>query len=145
MSYNKVILLLGSNLGNREAHLLEAIALIETRLGKVSCATEIADTEPVEFVSNNYFCNIAIVISTQKSPFSVLGVIKNIEKEMGRLLDSFTVGSYTDRIIDIDIVQFNNIRYESEILEIPHHKHLYEREFSKVLLENLNEKIKTQI
>ncbi|MFN8365222.1 MAG: 2-amino-4-hydroxy-6-hydroxymethyldihydropteridine diphosphokinase [Cloacibacterium normanense] len=64
--------------------------------------------------------------------------MKSIEKEMGREFDTSAVGGYSDRIIDIDIVKFNNINFESSKLRIPHHKHLYEREFSRFLLENLN-------
>jgi 2-amino-4-hydroxy-6-hydroxymethyldihydropteridine diphosphokinase len=62
--------------------------------------------------------------------------IKNIEKEMGRAQDSSVVGGYIDRIIDIDIVNLEMI-IQSKILEIPHKKHLFERDFSKVLLEEI--------
>lgn len=145
MSFNKVILLLGSNLGNKEANLHKAIENIEKQIGKVVFFTEIDKTAPVEFVSKNIFCNIALCIHTDFSPFLLLKGVKKIEKEMGRTQDSFIVGEYTDRIIDIDIVKFSNIVFKSEKLEIPHQKHLFERDFSKRLLTNLNEKIKTQI
>jgi 2-amino-4-hydroxy-6-hydroxymethyldihydropteridine diphosphokinase len=63
--------------------------------------------------------------------------IKNIEKEMGRAQDSFAVGGYIDRIIDIDIVLFGGVVVQSQLLEIPHKKHLLEGDFSKVLLEEI--------
>ena len=96
------------------------------------------ETQPVEFESINIFCNIAIVLTTKLSPYSFLNAVKSIEKDMGRELDSSAVGGYIDRIIDIDIVTFNNINFESKKLKIPHHKHLCEREFSKALLDSLN-------
>ena len=46
--------------------------------------------------------------------------IKNIEKEMGRAQDSFAVGGYIDRIIDIDIVLYGDVIIQSKILQIPH-------------------------
>ena len=67
-----------------------------------------------------------------------LDLIKKIEREMGRNMDSTFFNQYQDRIIDIDIVTFNNINFESKKLKIPHHKHLCEREFSKALLDSLN-------
>lgn len=60
-----------------------------------------------------------------------------IENEMGRTQDSSFSEGYTDRIIDIDIVFYDNIIYESKKLEIPHKKHLFQRDFSKRLLKNL--------
>ena len=71
--------------------------------------------------------------------------VKRIEEEMGRLSDSFAIGEVVDRLIDIDIVTYDNINFESNKLILPHKKHLFERDFSKVLLQSLNEKIKTQI
>ena len=96
------------------------------------------ETQPVEFESINIFRNIAISLTTTISPYSFLNIVKSIEKDMGREIDSSAVGGYIDRIIDIDIVKFNNINFESKKLKIPHHKHLYERDFSKGLLDSLN-------
>ncbi|MEZ7528078.1 2-amino-4-hydroxy-6-hydroxymethyldihydropteridine diphosphokinase [Cloacibacterium normanense] len=138
MSLHYVVLLLGSNLGDTELHLNNAIAKIENRLGKVIKTSEMIETQPIEFESTNIFCNIAIGLTTTISPYSFLNAVKSIEKEMGRELDSSAVGGYIDRIIDIDIVIFNNINFESKKLKIPHHKHLCEREFSKALLDSLN-------
>lgn len=138
MSLHYVVLLLGSNLGDTELHLNNAIAKIENRLGKVIKTSEMIETEPIEFESINIFRNIALGLTTTFSPYFFLKVVKSIEKEMGREFDTSAVGGYSDRIIDIDIVKFNNINFESSKLRIPHHKHLYEREFSRFLLENLN-------
>ena len=92
-------------------------------------------SDPVEFVSSNIFCNIAAIIFTPHSPIQLLDCIKNIEVEMGRINDSKVSGGYTDRIIDIDIIKYNELNFISERLVIPHKKHLFERDFSRVLLE----------
>ena len=138
MSLHYVVLLLGSNLGDTKSNLNQAIAKIENCLGNIIKSSEMIETPPVEFGSINIFRNIAISLTTTISPYSFLNIVKSIEKDMGRELDSSAVGGYIDRIIDIDIVTFNNINFESKKLKIPHHKHLCEREFSKALLDSLN-------
>ena len=138
MSLHYVVLLLGSNLGDTKSNLNQAIAKIENCLGKIIKSSEMIETPPIEFGSINIFRNIAISLTTTISPYSFLNIVKSIEKDMGRELDSSAVGGYIDRIIDIDIVTFNNINFESKKLKIPHHKHLCEREFSKALLDSLN-------
>lgn len=145
MSINHVILLLGSNLGDREANLAVAMKKIETHIGSIVSSSQVLQSVPVEFASTNFFCNIAIRVTTNASPMKLLKIIKTIERSMGRALDSRSVGGYTDRSIDIDIVQFNSLKFRSQALEIPHQKHLFEREFSKILLLELDEKTKTQI
>ena len=89
------------------------------------------------YASFNIFCNIAILIGTHLSPVEVLNTIKSIEKSMGRECDSAFYGEYKDRIIDIDIVTYNNVNFESKKLSIPHKKHIEEREFSQSVLNNL--------
>ena len=135
-SYN-VVLLLGSNIGNTEQNLQNAIAKIENRIGNINKLSKMLETKPVDFVSNNIFRNIAVSLCISISPFLLLTEIKNIEKEMGRAQDSFAVGGYIDRIIDIDIVLYGDVIIQSKILEIPHKKHLLERDFSKILLEEI--------
>lgn len=142
MSSHYVVLLLGSNIKNTKENLENAIAKIENRIGKINKMSKILETKPIEFVSNNIFRNIALGLYTTFSPFSLLKEIKNIEREMGRTQDSSTLGKYTDRIIDIDIVTYGNVYIQSASLEIPHQKHLFEREFSKILLEELEKKIR---
>lgn len=136
MSQHKAVLLLGSNIGEKKNN-------IDLALGKIAEANfilkkgEYLTSEPVEFASSNNFCNIAVIIFTHLSPINLLDYVKNIEIQMGRTADSKVSGEYKDRIIDIDIVTYDNVKFTSERLEIPHKKHLFEREFSKILLENL--------
>lgn len=137
MSLHYVVLLLGSNIGDTKKNLEEAIAKIETKIGKITNSSKMLETEPQEFVSNNIFRNIALSLYTRISPFSLLKEIKNIEIEMGRAQDSYVLGKYADRIIDIDIVKYDGLKIQSAKLEIPHYKHLYERDFSITLLKEL--------
>ncbi len=142
MSQHKVVLLLGSNIGDQKNN-------IDTALNKLSetCTilkkSEYLTSEPVEFASSNIFCNIATIISTHLSPIQLLDYVKKIEIDMGRLTDSTVSKVYTDRIIDIDIVKYGELKFVSERLEIPHNKHLFEREFSRILLKDLFKKTNT--
>ena len=138
MSLHFVVLLLGSNLGDTKFNLNQAIAKIENCLGNIMKSSEMIETQPIEFESTNIFTNMALVLVTSHSPCELLKKIKIIEKDMGRNYDSMFLGKYEDRIIDIDIVTFNGIIYDSKKLKIPHKKHLLEREFSRKILESLN-------
>ncbi|WP_379968695.1 2-amino-4-hydroxy-6-hydroxymethyldihydropteridine diphosphokinase [Epilithonimonas sp. UC225_85] len=134
MSYNTVVLLLGSNINNPENNIQIALEKIENEIGAILKNSELVITLPVEFESYNNFCNIAINLKTQFSPIRLLRHLKKIEKEMGRTKDSSDFGSYQDRIIDIDIVLYNNIKFISTKLTIPHHKNLYERDFAREII-----------
>ncbi|WP_294297799.1 2-amino-4-hydroxy-6-hydroxymethyldihydropteridine diphosphokinase [uncultured Chryseobacterium sp.] len=136
MSHHKVVLLLGSNLGDRKKNLETAINKIEEGGNQILKISEFLTSEPVEFASSNIFCNIALIIFTDLSPIRLLEQIKSIEAEMGRVNDSKISGGYTDRVIDIDIVTFNWLNFSCERLEVPHRKHIFEREFSKILLKD---------
>ena len=138
--YN-VVLLLGSNLGNAENNILLALSELENRVGKIIKKTKISKTLPVEYDSDNVFCNIAVSMQTAHSPIKLLDEIKKIETEMGRIYDSKFFGEYRDRIIDIDIVTYEGLVFSSDRLEIPHHKHLYDRDFSRKLLDELAEEM----
>jgi len=131
---NNVILLLGSNINYPEKNIDNSINLIEEKLGKILAKSNKKRTKPVEFESDNFFCNISVLISTEFSPTKLLENIKKIEQQMGRIEDSSAKKYYEDRIIDIDIVKFGNLEFRSKKLEIPHKKHLYKRDFSIELI-----------
>ncbi len=133
----KVVLLLGSNIGDIKEHILIAISKLE-KMGRVIKSSGILENSPVEFDSLNIFCNIAVIFETKYSPIKLLNAIKSIEKEMGRERDSSVYGEYRDRIIDIDIVMYDDIIYSCERLNIPHHRHLFLRGFSRKLLREID-------
>lgn len=137
MSHNEAILLLGSNRGIPEENLKMALELLEKSSCVIKRKSKVLKTEPVEFESDRLFCNIAIEVCTALSPVKLLKTLKGIEQGMGRETDSGISRLYTDRIIDIDIVTFNSLVFISALLEIPHRRHLFEREFSKELIADL--------
>lgn len=132
-----VVLLLGSNINDPENNIQIAMKKIEGEVGSILKNSELITSKPVEFDSYNNFCNIAVKIKTQFSPIILLGKLKIIEREMGRLRDSYEFGAYQDRIIDIDIILYNSIKFISKKLVIPHHKNLYERDFARELINDV--------
>ncbi|WP_312075521.1 2-amino-4-hydroxy-6-hydroxymethyldihydropteridine diphosphokinase [Chryseobacterium sp.] len=137
MSHQHAVLLLGSNMGDPKKNIELSFEKLTSHNIKILEKSNFLYSEPVEFVSSNIFCNIALKIETDLSPIQLLNVLKQIEKNMGRVVDSGLNKNYQDRVIDIDIVTYNNIFFFCNRLEIPHNKHLYEREFSQLLLKSL--------
>ncbi|WP_308659103.1 2-amino-4-hydroxy-6-hydroxymethyldihydropteridine diphosphokinase [Epilithonimonas arachidiradicis] len=127
-------MLLGSNINNPEKNIEIALEKIENQTGSILTKSKLILTKPVEFESYNNFCNIAIKLKTQFSPIKLLSELKAIEKNMGRTSDSADLGVYQDRVIDIDIILYNNIKFSSKRLIIPHQKNLYERDFARELI-----------
>lgn len=132
MSQNTVILLLGTNLGSRNENIKTAESLIGRKIGEIINFSEIITTEPEGFISDNLFLNRTIKVSTSLSPVAVLNRSKEIEKEMGRHYLK-TNQKFQDRIIDIDLLLFNNIKFESQSLTIPHPQ-IYSRIFIKKIM-----------
>ncbi|WP_312825958.1 2-amino-4-hydroxy-6-hydroxymethyldihydropteridine diphosphokinase [Epilithonimonas sp.] len=137
MSHNSVVLLLGSNINNPENNIQIALKKIEENIGSILKKSELITSEPVGFDSENNFCNITIKLKTQFSPITLLRELKYIERVMGRVKDSSYFDTYQDRIIDIDIILYNNVKFISKRLVIPHYKNLYERDFARDLINDV--------
>lgn len=136
---NYVVLLLGSNLGNKIENIQKALVEIEKYVGNILYKTKMIETRPWGFKSINLFINCAIKIKTNFSPIQLLNIIKYIECKLGRkdFLHNFSYIKYKDRIIDIDIIFYNNIKFWSINLLIPHYLHVKKRNFSKKILKEL--------
>ena len=112
---NLAYLSLGSNIGNREANLRDAIARLGT-LGRVAAVSSIYETEPVEFADQVWFLNCVVALETSHPPESLMKELLNIEREMGRE----RIQSKGPRTIDLDIVFFGDLVMSSPTLTLPH-------------------------
>lgn len=110
---------LGTNLGNRQSNLETALALIGQRIGTVKAISEVIETEPWGFESSNRFLNMAVKVQTDLGPRQTLLTTQGIEKEMGRTEKSVD-GVYCDRLIDIDILLYDDLILETPDLTLPH-------------------------
>lgn len=118
---------LGSNLGNREQLIMEAVRFMGERVGKCERVSSLKETLPVGFCSDNMFLNAAVVVETTLSPAEVLKETQQIETELGRTHKSVS-GCYTDRPIDIDILMMGNVVINTPDLQLPHPR-LHKRRF----------------
>ena len=122
-----VYLGLGTNLGDRRANISTAVRLLGERLGRVVRVSSLLETEPWGFLSSNMFVNAAVCVETSLTPRGVLEATQAVEREMGRTLKSVG-GQYHDRIIDIDILLYDDIHVDEPDLKIPHPL-MHERDF----------------
>lgn len=116
---NSVFLSLGSDLGEKELNLKKAISLIEIKIGHIINTSSVFESEPWGFESKTSFYNIALELSTKLSPKEVLEKTQQIEQEIGRIEKSNRRG-YESRLIDIDIIFFNDVIMIESELTIPH-------------------------
>ena len=132
---HKVYFSLGSNLGNKEGNIREAISRIGELIGEVDRQSTLLATEPWGFESDNTFVNAAIRCTTSLSPFEILNITQNIERAMGRTLKSVD-GQYHDRIIDIDILIYDDLHITTPQLTLPHPL-MKERDFVMIPLKEI--------
>lgn len=118
-SAHTVYLALGSNIGNRRRAMREAVKHIEENVGRVVRRSSLIETEPWGFHSSNRFLNACICVETTLSPRTLLGVTQQIERDMGRKTKS-EHGVYHDRVIDIDILLYDDLHLDEPDLKIPH-------------------------
>ena len=127
-------------MGNKEQNVLRAYELIEHKVGQISKRSSLYSTEPWGFKSDNDFVNSVICVETELSPHEVLKATQAIERQMGRTRKS-RGGEYHDRIIDIDILLYDDITVVEPDLIIPHPL-MKEREFvMKPLREIIDERL----
>ena len=115
-----IYLSLGSNLGDKEGNILQAYTLIEQRIGHIARKSSLHRTAPWGFESSNDFLNSVIAIETSLTPRELLTETQRIEKEIGRTAKTSADGTYQDRLIDIDILIYNDLIIDEPDLQIPH-------------------------
>jgi len=127
-----VYLGLGSNVGDREGNLREAIArLSSSGLGVLRCSP-VYETEPVDFTAQRWFLNLVVEAQTDLFPRQLLARTARIERELGRIR---TVAK-GPRTIDIDILLYGGAVVRAAALEIPHPR-MAERRFVLAPLSDL--------
>lgn len=135
-------LALGSNQGDREALLHQAIRLIDERCGKVEAISSMYHSMPVGYESDHEYINMCLRMRSDLSPIEILDLTQQIEREMGRTIKNH----YADRTIDIDLLAMyqeadtsylHTIPYADDRLIMPHPR-MHERDFVMVPLSEIN-------
>jgi len=130
---------LGSNIGNRKRNMREAVEYMESMVGTVTRQSALYETEPWGFESPNLFINMCVCVETPLAPRQLLEATQEIEKRMGRVGKSVN-HEYQDRIIDIDILLYDDMTVDEPDLKIPHPL-MKERDF---VMTPLNEILKNK-
>ena len=113
---NSIYLSLGSNIGDRTDNLNKAIVKLSKKM-KIVKSSSIYETEPLLFENQNSFLNMVLEVDYKGSPDQLLESIKIIENDMGRE----STFRYGPRLIDIDIIFFNNYEVNQDNLTVPHY------------------------
>ena len=117
---------IGSNLGDREAHLRRAIELLSAEDGiKVTRVAEIRETDPVGPVEQGPFLNGAVRVETDLAPRELLSRLLDIEERMGRVRRE----RFGPRTIDLDLLVYGDQTVDEPGLSVPHPR-LHERRFA---------------
>lgn len=127
-----VYLGLGSNLGEREAHLRRALAELESPKLRLLRTSGIYETEPIGFRDQGWFLNLVAEFETELFPKQLLARMQRVERSMGR---ERTVKN-GPRVIDIDILLYGTSVIRTEGLEVPHPRYR-ERRFTLAPLAEL--------
>lgn len=109
---------LGANIGDKRNNMITAVALLSERVGSILALSGLYETTPWGFVSENNFLNAALMMETTLSPYEILALTQEIERDMGRSQKS--EGEYHDRVIDIDILMYDDWVIDTPLLTLPH-------------------------
>lgn len=132
LEQKEAYLLLGTNMGDRNSNLQQAIALIESEIGNVIAASSVYETAPWGKTDQSGFLNQAVGVQTALQPLKLLQVMLDIEKKMGRV----RLEKWGERLIDIDLIFYGeDTILNNEELSLPHPE-MHKRRF---VLEPLNE------
>ena len=116
---------LGSNIGDRTQHLVDACAALHRQAAiTVQAVSSLYHTAPVGFTAQDWFLNAVACLETTLSPPALLDVTQAIERRLGRV----TTWRWGPRVIDIDILLYDTLRVYTPSLTIPHVA-LHERRF----------------
>jgi 2-amino-4-hydroxy-6-hydroxymethyldihydropteridine diphosphokinase len=115
---------IGSNLGDKEENCAKALSLLEQKGIKIVRPSSVIETEPWGVREQQKFLNMAVEVTTDLLPDQLLRKLKEVEAELGRAETT----RWGPRVIDLDILFYDDMVYSSPELEIPH-PHMHEREF----------------
>jgi 2-amino-4-hydroxy-6-hydroxymethyldihydropteridine diphosphokinase len=116
MTSTKVYLSLGSNIGAKAANLRVAIAELPTAGVRVALISSIYETQPVDYLDQNWFLNCVVAGETSVAPLDLLHGLRGIETRMGSKKE-FPKGP---RLIDIDILLYGDETIDTSELQVPH-------------------------
>ena len=124
--YHTAYISVGSNLGQKAENCRDGIAAL-IRSGHIRLVDQspFYRTEPVDYQDQEWFVNCVLKIETDLDPLSLLSILKSIERAAGRIKDTIRFGP---RILDMDIILFDDLVMNGTILTVPHPR-MHKRRF----------------
>ena len=135
---NTAYLLLGGNIGEREVIIGKATELIHASCGKVIKKSSLYETSPWGFIDKNNFINQVILIETLLGVEDLMQNLLNIELLIGRVRNN--AANYSSRVIDIDILFYNDEIINLPDVKVPHPL-LQDRKFALAPLKEIAENL----
>jgi 2-amino-4-hydroxy-6-hydroxymethyldihydropteridine diphosphokinase len=133
MNEKTVYLALGSNMGEREDRLGQALAALEREGVTIAARSSIYETEPQDVVQQPWFLNMVVEAKTRALPLNLMSTLLRIEREIGRVRHAHSLRG--PRPIDLDILLFGNAVIDLPRLTVPHPRMLQRRFVLEPLLE----------
>ena len=112
----KIYLLLGTNEGDRHGNLAKALDLIGSKAGTISRQSGIYETAPWGKTDQASFLNQSVELESELAPLALLALLKEIEREVGRV----STEKWGPRVIDIDILFYGDQVIQEPELQVPH-------------------------
>ena len=134
MPLKRVYLSLGSNLGDRERNIEQALTQLAAAGVRLITRSSLYETAPQDVLDQAWFLNMAVEAETSLFPLQLMSVIQKIERELGRIRGQGAIRR-GPRTIDIDILLFGSVLIETPQLTIPHPRMLRRRFVLEPLLE----------
>ena len=147
---SRVVLLTGSNAPQSESVLHHTAQILARRIGSLECASQIYYSEPWGFEADEPFANVAWVVESELEPEEVLCEVLAAEQEVGRDREAeerekaLTGQRYASRVVDIDVIFYDDIEWHSPTLTLPHPR-VWEREFALIPLKEVGAVKKQEI
>ncbi|MGD8991394.1 MAG: 2-amino-4-hydroxy-6-hydroxymethyldihydropteridine diphosphokinase [Desulfobacterales bacterium] len=108
----------GSNIGDRLQNCQQGItALTRSSESRMIAQSRIYMTEPVDYEDQDWFINMVVKLETTNDPFELLEIIKSVQQAAGRKQDVIRFGP---RVLDLDIIFFDDLVLDSNRLVVPH-------------------------
>ncbi|MBU4344480.1 MAG: 2-amino-4-hydroxy-6-hydroxymethyldihydropteridine diphosphokinase [Desulfobacteraceae bacterium] len=116
----------GSNIGNRLENCKNSLtSLAESKISIIRSRSSFYITEPVDYINQDWFVNLVVKIETKLDPFRLLDKLKSIQSNAGRDHDAVR---FSPRILDLDIIMYDDFVINSPELIIPHPR-MHKRRF----------------
>ena len=130
----KSYLALGSNMGDKKRYLYDAIQMLNHHEEiTITTLSSLYETTPWGYVDQDIFMNLVVEIETSLTALELLDVCQSIENELGRVREF----KWGPRVIDVDILLYDNQAIESKRLTVPH-PYITERDFVMIPLAEIN-------